>query len=223
MKTNFIANSVQQVAKKCSDPEEKSVALNKLVNRLRSNGNFQKILKPKYNSREEKEQVFFKTSFINDKFNRKINKILQQYNFPVKVVSEPNKKLNQVLGPIHKKTKHDHCLPCSYLPDKYNCNDRYLVYMFTCNKCKMNYIGETCRPFFQRFDEHKRSLKARDNKSALAEHLIKDHPDIDSDLQNFQICVLAKLRTPVETRIKEAQFIDRLRPKLNRKLEMARW
>ena len=227
VKTNFIANSVKQVAKKCSDPEEKSVALNKLNNRLRSNGyknvNFQKILSRKGNSREEKEQVFFKTSFINDKFNRKINKILQQYNFPVKVVSEPNKKLNQVLGPIHKKTKHDHCLPCSYLPDKYTCNDRYLVYMFTCNRCKMNYIGETCRPFFQRFDEHKRSLKARDNKSALAEHLIKDHPDIDSDLQNFQLCVLAKLRTPVETRIKEAQFIDRLRPKLNRKLEMARW
>ena len=228
VKINFIENSIKQVAKKCSDPEEKTVALKKLNNRLRSNGyknvNFQKILNKKEKDRQEdKEQVFFKTNFINDSFNKKINKILRQYNFPVKVVSEPNKKLNQLLRPVHKKTKHDHCLPCSFLPDKYTCNDRFIVYMFTCIVCKKSYIGETCRPFVQRFDEHKRSLKARDNKSALSEHLMKDHPDIISDLENFQLNVLAKLRTPVETRIKEAQMIDACRPQLNRKVEMARW
>ena len=109
------------------------------------------------------------------------------------------------------------------MPTNYTCDDRFILYMFTYNDCKKSYIGETCRPFAQRFDEHKRSLKARDNKSALSEHLIKDHPDIVGDIDNFQLCVLAKLKTPVDTRIKEAQLIDFYRPQLNRKLEMARW
>ena len=119
--------------------------------------------------------------------------------------------------------KHENCVTCSSLPGGYTCTDRYLVYKFTCNFCYKFYIGETSRPFAQRFGEHVRSLKAHDKKNALTEHLLNDHPEASFDLDNFQLCVLAKLRDPVETRIKEAQLIDQCRPQLNRRLEMTRW
>ena len=79
--------------------------------------------------------------------------------------------------------------------------------MFICNTCKKSYIGETCQLIFQRFDEHKRSLKARDNKSALTEHLVKEHPDIVRDLQKFPLRVLSKIRPPVEIRITEDRLL----------------
>ena len=116
---------------------------------------------------------------------------MKQYEFPVKAVSEPNKKLSELFCQKKKRLKHVSCDACTRLPDNYNCNDRFLVYEFTCNFCHRSYIGETCRPFVQRLKEHSRSLSARDKKSALTEHLSADHPQATYDLDNFQLEVLA--------------------------------
>ena len=205
------------------------MALRKLQCRFKKNGyrnfNCKQILNNKKDvTRKETEHVFLQTNFINDRFNEKVNKIIGQYNFPVKVVSKPNKNLSQLFRADHNKnSKHDHCTICHLLHENYNCSDRFIVYKFTCQTCHKFYIGETCRPFKQRFDEHNRSLQARDTKSALAEHMKSDHPSIVSDIQNFDLCVLASQRTSIETRIKEAQFIQKLRPQLNRRVEMSNW
>jgi len=227
VKLNFVANSVRQVAKKCSDSEMKSVALETLGRRLKSNGynniNFEKILdRPRYPKKDE-DCVFLQTNFINDRFNKRINQIVHQYNFPVKIISKPNKKLSQCFRDTLIKTKHENCNTCRSLPDNYNCNDRFIVYKFKCNICLKFYIGETCRPFHQRFEEHKRSLLANDKKSALSDHVFNHHPNEDLDLSNFQLCVLASCRNPVETRLKEAQLIAECRPQLNRRHELTQW
>lgn len=228
VKMNFVSNSIKQVANKCSDPQMQAMAFKKLGNRLRNNGyknvNFQKILNNQKTPHNDNDRVFLQTDFITDRFNKKINKIMNQYDFPVKVISKPNKKLSQVFrAATQKNPKHDNCNVCSALPDNYGCNDRFIIYKFTCNTCHKCYIGETCRPFYQRFDEHRRSLQKRDNKSALSEHMNKDHPIGVPDIQNFQLCVLSRQKTPIETRIKEAQIINQARPQLNRKAEMTQW
>ena len=123
---------------------------------------------------------------------------------------------------VPAKVKHENCHTCSSLPDNYTCNDRFIVYKFTCKICFKSYIGETCRPFHQRFVEHKRSLLARDGKSALSEHVNNHHAN-NLDIENFQLCVLSKLGNPIETRLKEAHLINTHRPQLNRRHELAHW
>ena len=205
----------------------KSLALKKLKNRLQSNGfksiNVHKILNNSKKVAAKEDGVFLQTGFINDRFNKKVNKILKQYSFPIKAIFKPNRKLSHCFRPKNIKQKHENCNICIRLPEKYNCDDRFIVYKFTCNLCQKFYIGETCRPLRFRYEEHKRSLEKNDKKSALSEHAVTDHPGASLVLLDFDLCILAKFRNPVETRIHEARQINNLRPPLNRKLEIAHW
>ena len=73
-------------------------------------------------------------------------------------------------------------------------------------------------------NEHRRSLQSRDQKSALSDHVIEAHSDLaDVTPDDFHFTYLAKFRTPVETRISEARYIDSLQPSLNRRIEKAQW
>ena len=160
--------------------------------------------------------------FINDRFTRKVNKILNNYSFPVKVASKPNKKLSQCFN-YRKKVKHENCKLCDILPNKYSCDDRFVVYKATCNLCNKFYIGETCRPFYIRVDEHRRCVKNRDRNSALTDHIITDHRE-NLTFDDFRLEIISKFSSPVETRIGEAQLISTLRPQINRKDEIvAQW
>ena len=184
VKLNFISNSVKQVANKCSDEQMKSLALKKLKNRLQSNGfksiNVHKISNNSKKVAAKEDGVFLQTGFINDRFNKKVNKILKQYSFPIKAIFKPNRKLSHCFRPKNIKQKHENCNICTRLPEKYNCDDRFIVYKFTCNLCQKFYIGETCRPLRFRYEEHKRSLEKNDKKSALSEHPVTvQHPLYD--------------------------------------------
>ena len=46
--------------------------------------------------------------------------------------------------------------------------ESFLVYKFVCARCKFCYIGETCRHFMTRINEH---LKKKDKKSHVFQHL----------------------------------------------------
>ena len=152
-----------------------------------------------------------------------MNRIIKQYDFPVKVIAKPNNKLSRFLRDAPKRSKHNNCTICNSLPDRYVCDVRFVVYKFTCKRCQKSYIGETCRPFYQRYEEHRRSLQAGDKKSALSEHLLTDHSDCTLALNDFHLEILAKLGNPVETKITEAKWIVEARPQLNRKAEMSQW
>ena len=228
VKFNFVKNSVRQVADRCSDTEMKSLALNKLNNRLSKNGftsvNFEKILNSKRKPRPAKSDnvIFLKTLFINDRFTKKVNNILKKYNFPVKVVSKPNSKLSHCFN-NRKIDKHDHCSLCDSLPNKYCCDVRYVVYKATCNLCNKFYIGETCRPLYLRLNEHRRCIKNRDRNSALADHILNEHSGVNLTFDDFRLHIISKFSNPVETRIGEARSITTLKPEINRKEEMAQW
>ena len=144
---------------------------------------------------------------------------MQKYDFKIKLTSKPGKYLKHCLRsqPPHKK--HDDCEVCNMLPGGFKCDDRFLVYKFTCKYCNQFYIGETCRPFKARYSEHKRSISSNNKSSALAEHAIKCHSDLKITIADFDLQIVKKCADPLTTRLTEANCIDRQRPQLNRKHE----
>ena len=206
----------------------KKIAFKKWHRRFHNKGyrnvNFEKILKqtPSNRNDQNSDLVLLQTDFINDRFNKKINKILKQYNFPIRNISKPNKKISQRLAPPSTSSlKHKNCEICDLLPEKNSCTESFLVYKITCKYCHNFYIGETCRPFHFRFHEHRRSLLSRDGKSALSDHANNHHADLSLTIADFLFTFVAKSRNPVDTRISEAHCIDLLNPSLNRKVEKA--
>ena len=87
-----------------------------------------------------------------------MKKFLKKHDFNVRVVSKPAKYLKQVLVNPQRLKKHENCNPCSHLPAPFRCDDKFLVYQFTCKLCNECCIGETCRPFKMRYSEHSKSL-----------------------------------------------------------------
>ena len=81
----------------------------------------------------------------------------------------------------------------------------FLVYKFTCASCSSSYIGETCRHFKTRTDEH---LK-RDNKSHTFKYLHSTVTCFDS-YNSLSFKIIDKV-----TSIKEALHIDWTKPNLN--------
>ena len=55
------------------------------------------------------------------------------------------------------------------------CETKNLIYMIQCNRCNLQYIGETKRRLKDRFNEHRRSIDNPNNKSkptTAAEHFL---------------------------------------------------
>ena len=214
------------MVKKCSNETKKTEALEKLQKRFRANGfrnvNVSKILNRQQHSADTKnKKVFLSLPFLGDKNTKQLKRILQNYDFPVQLVSKPAEKLSQC---FHDKTfmpKHENCNLCNSLPRKHNCEDKFIVYEFTCKLCNCSYIGQTNRPFYLRYKEHTRSLDSKNKISALSEHALLVHPSENLTISDFTIDFLKQCRSPLETRISEAQLIDAKRPQLNRKLEKA--
>ena len=117
--------------------------------------------------------------------------------------------------------KHENCTICDHLPRNFNCNDRFLVYQFTCKYCSAFYIGETIRPFFNRYKEHERSLRHGNFTSALSEHALKAHDQLSVAICSFDLEILHRCRNAVEARLVEARAIRTRGPPLNRKHEKA--
>ena len=87
----------------------------------------------------------------------------------------------------------------------------FLVYKFICARCKSCYIGETCRHFITRIDEH---IK-KDKKSHVFQHLHNKEECFSSfDLNCFSI--LDSATTKYQTKLKEGMYINWEKPNLNK-------
>ncbi len=53
-----------------------------------------------------------------------------------------------------------------YKSPEYTCNTRNIVYLITCNRCKIQYVGETYRSFRERMTEHERYVRKKVYKQA---------------------------------------------------------
>ena len=86
----------------------------------------------------------------------------------------------------------------------------FLVYKFTCPSCSSSYIGETCRHFQTRIEEH---IK-KNNKTRIFKHLHSTATNLDSyNSLCFKIIDKADSKTNLKT--KEALHIKWRKPILN--------
>ena len=92
-----------------------------------------------------------------------------------------------------------------------------VVYKFTCTGCNAIYIGETTKGFKTRGTEHLES----DKKSAVYKHLQKE-PSCKNvcTIESFKI--LDKAQTPWQLKIKEALYIQKEQPILNRQVKFVK-
>ena len=86
----------------------------------------------------------------------------------------------------------------------------FLVYKFTCASCSSSYIGETCRHFKTRIEEH---IK-KDNKSHIFKHLHASETCFDS-YNSLCFKIIDKANSKFDLKIKEALHINWRKPNLN--------
>ena len=80
----------------------------------------------------------------------------------------------------------------------------FLVYKFTCASCSSSYIGETCRHFKTRIEEH---IK-KDNKSHIFKHLHSTATCFDS-YNSLCFKIIDKAKSKFDLKTKEALHINR--------------
>ena len=86
----------------------------------------------------------------------------------------------------------------------------FLVYKVTCASCSSSYIGETCRHFKTRIEEH---IK-KDNKSHIFKHLHSTTTCSDS-YNSLCFKIIDKANSKFDLKIKEALHINWRKPNLN--------
>ena len=225
IKSNFVDNSIKTAENRCSTEELKLEAAEKVKKKLKKNGYNNKDLS-RINKRVKKNKETspqdtcnFMIPFVSDSLNRKINSLINKYSLNVKVVNSSSKKLKDMFNPI-KTRKHSNCDVCNILPNKYNCSVSNVVYEFACLKCGDKYIGKTCRSFKSQYLEHSRSIRNKDRKSALSDHVRVCECD---DIADFDVKILEKARSAVDVALLEARCIRRRSPQLNRCHELCEW
>ena len=86
----------------------------------------------------------------------------------------------------------------------------FKVYKFPCASCSSSYIGETCRHFKTRIEEH---IK-KDDKSHIFKHLHSSETCFDSYNSLF-LKIIDKPNSKFDLKIKEALHINWRKPNLN--------
>ena len=89
----------------------------------------------------------------------------------------------------------------------------FLVYKFVCARCNSSYIGETCRHFKTRIDEHMK----KDKKYNIYKHL-HNNPECFSSFNSDCFSILDYAPTQFQIKIKEGTYIDWEKPNLNKQL-----
>ena len=117
------------------------------------------------NQLKDKSHVhYFKLPYISDLshyIKNKLSKLCKEFceeNFNIKLVFNSFKIKDYFADPIPNNLKS------------------FAVYKFTCGSCSFNYIGENCRYFKTRIEEH---IK-KDNKSHIFKHLHSSETCFDS-------------------------------------------
>ena len=88
------------------------------------------------------------------------------------------------------------------------CDTKNLIYMIQCNRCNLQYIGETKRRLKDRFNEHRRTIDNPNTKSkptTAAEHFLSSPNHTANDMQLIPIEKIFSNRDSIR-KAKEAFF-----------------
>ena len=96
-----------------------------------------------------------------------------------------------------------------------NCNSRNVIYLITCSKCKIQYVGSTTTAFRTRFNNHKSRVNAHVNLSS--ENKKKDdvlyqhfHSQGHLGLEHMSVQLIDWVKGERELRDKEGQWTYKL-------------
>jgi len=227
IKSNYIKSSAHTISQRSNDPEIRKENLAEFDRILEQNQYTEKEREistktkksNKRNSISKENNFQFKVPYVNDRCNRKINKLIKKYDLPVRLINEYGYQSANYLN-NNKKEKSCSCNICSdFKNNKYSCRDRYVVYQYTCVQCGEFYIGKTARMLKTRHQEHRKAIDNKSNSSALYNHLQDKHGGIGG-IGNFQVGLIRKLHNTRDTTIAEAKAITQLKPQINRKHEL---
>ena len=179
-------------------------------------------LKPKhYNNTTFKNRIktncVLKIPYINDQHTKEIKNIIYSNKLPIMPIFTPgitiqNKLIKTSLNPL--KCNQKRCPMQNVL-----CYKQNVVYELTCIKCKQTYIGETKRNLHTRIKEHQRAIERGDiNISAMAQHYQEVHPSSSTPFPAFYVKILQRSNDHADRLIKEAIYIRKLKPNINRDL-----
>ena len=99
---------------------------------------------------------------------------------------------------------------------KLDCNSDHVVYLLSCAKCEMQYIGSTINKFRTRFNNHKSRLNAHRRLSAdgqLKDDIVYKHfnQSDHNGLDDVRVKLIDKCKGEQHLREREAQWAYRLR------------
>ena len=163
--------------------------------------------------------------FISDTVTNNIRRYIVSHKLPIRVIFKPGVTLKELLCSSRPQDKlvcnNDECFICpNFVTDKHRCTIMGAVYKVICNICGEYYVGETSRTLHERLSEHRRYANNPTSKSykeeCLAKHYAACHPGIKADL-SFD--VLDREMSTVRRKVKEAFYINKMKPDLNDKEE----
>ena len=223
-------------AEQISSNEENTKYSFKMVDELLlNNGYSAKVLetmkrKRKKNKKPRKVEnsvTTLKIPYLTDKCTAEIKKAAKDCFLPLRVVTTPGRKLGNILtsskpldGP---KCPNLNCRCCDSLTGG-KCTTSNVVYKLTCTipGCQKQYIGETERPLYERFEEHYRTANNPTCKSYENKSISKHYQEFHSNIKPvFTVDILEKASTTKNRKIKEARHILNHKPKLNNRDEQA--
>ena len=170
------------------------------------------------------ETVFFIDATPNSVLAKDCQKIFKELNLNIRVVEEAGTSMKQKLVKSYpfprENCKRGQCTICDENMN-INCKKRDVVYEVRCNTCDSNttgnYVGETSRSLAERYNEHVRSYKERENQSIMLNHTREKHNGIH---QRFDLKVLGSCPGDAMLRQNlEAVYIRENAPDLNQKDE----
>ena len=89
------------------------------------------------------------------------------------------------------------------------CDTKNLIYMIQCNRCNLQYIGETKRRLKDRFNEHRRTIdnpKTKSKPTTAAEHFLSSPNHTANDMQLIPIEKIFSNRDSIRVRPKKLFF-----------------
>ena len=155
-------------------------------------------------------RILLRVPFVSDNLGRKIKNIFRQMKVNV-TIAHPCRTLGNTLRPKKEPTR------CTFKHCKISrdiCTKTNVVYKVQCALCDSFYIGCTSRPLHIRIHEH-----LIQTSSSILNH-IRTHHALPTSDPPFVVSILAQARDNTDLHLKEAYFINNLRPNINKRDEL---
>ena len=252
IKINLIKNEARRIIQNCTFMVDSYKHLNNLRLHLLNSGypldfintNISKIINehykpPKQKKDKEKLNYIIKIPFISEQFTRLVKGNIKKSGFSGRVVVESGISLKDLTRNIIYK-------PCSCLSCNVGvpCSLRNFVYKANCQKCDEEYIGCSYRPAKARIGEHEASVRNKNKRTTLGQHMVEHGQDDQSDSgttlnnndngrghirnrlekdrinamelnKSYKFSIVRKCKDSLEAFISEGLHIKEERPKIN--------